>query len=76
MVGSNTTTWPDLAESLYERLTGRNAEIAYDFDDFILDVPRDTAPDSPRATWKMNGRLRVTTTDGIVRGHEATSPAK
>ncbi len=29
----HTNTWPDLAISLYERLTGRNAEIAYEFVD-------------------------------------------
>ncbi|MBC7462176.1 MAG: hypothetical protein H7287_12510 [Thermoleophilia bacterium] len=62
------TNWPELAEALYERLTGRNAEIAYNFDDFTLEVPRDTAPDSPRATWKMNGTLRVTTSEAGTRG--------
>jgi len=27
-----TTTWPDLAIGLYDRLTGRNAEIIYEFE--------------------------------------------
>ena len=70
MTDPGNTTWPDLAEALYERLTGRNAEISYDFDDFSVEVPRDTSADAPRATWKVNGILRVTTSDGIERGQE------
>ena len=27
-------TWPDLAISLYDRLTGRGAEIAYEFEEW------------------------------------------
>ena len=71
-----TTSWPDLAESLYERLTGRNAEIAYQFDDFELEVPSDTSPESPRARWKVNGRLRVTTTDGVDRDRQMAGSAR
>ena len=71
MTNTETNNWPDLAESLYERLTGRNAEIAYSFEDFALEVPSNTKPDSPRATWKMNGTLRVTTRDGV----ESVAPA-
>lgn len=54
-------SWPDLAIALYERLTGRGAAINYEFDDFELEVPRSTEPDAPRATWKMRGRVRITT---------------
>ena len=32
----HTTNWPDLAIGLYDRLTGRNAEISYEFDDLHL----------------------------------------
>jgi len=28
----NTKSWPDLAIGLYDRLTGRGAEITYEFD--------------------------------------------
>jgi len=28
----NTTSWPDLAIGQYDRLTGRGAEIIYEFD--------------------------------------------
>ena len=62
-MSDTTTTWPDLAEGLYARLTGRSAEITYAFDDMYVEVPRDTAPDSPRATWRLHGTLRVTTSE-------------
>ncbi len=32
-----TTSWPDLAISLYDRLTGRGAEIIYDFEDMEVE---------------------------------------
>lgn len=54
-------TWPDLAIGLYERLTGRNAAINYEFRNMTIEVPRDTGENAPRATWKINGTLRITT---------------
>lgn len=55
------TTLVDLGMALYERLTGRGAAINYDFRDMVVEVPRDTGDDAPRATWKLNGTLRITT---------------
>lgn len=57
-----TQTWPDLAIGLYDKLTGRNAEITYEFDDFDLFVPSGTGADD-HAHWKMNGTVRVRTRD-------------
>ncbi len=51
----------DLGMALYERLTGRGAAINYEFKNMLVEVPRDTGPDAPRATWKLNGTLRITT---------------
>ena len=59
----NQATWPDLVEGLYSRLTGRGAEIAYEFDEVVVEVPGDTQPGSPRGTWELNGTLRVTTSE-------------
>ncbi|KGE89235.1 MULTISPECIES: hypothetical protein [Phaeodactylibacter] len=60
---NETKNWPDLAIGLFERLTGRNAEISYQFDDFELHVPSSTADDAEHAQWKMNGTLKITTTE-------------
>ena len=59
-----TKSWPDLAIDLYDRLTGRNAEITYSFDNFELHIPSSTAPDAEHAMWKMNGSVRISTRDG------------
>lgn len=55
------TTWPDFAEGLYERLTGRGSQISYRFEKMIIEVPRDTSPNSPRATWHLDGTIHITT---------------
>jgi hypothetical protein len=56
-----TTTWPDLAISLYDRLTGRGAEIIYEFEDMEVEVPSGTGEDAEHARWRLDGELRVTT---------------
>ncbi len=56
-----TTTWPDLAISLYDRLTGRNAEITYDFEEMEVAVPSGTGEDAEHAHWQLDGTVRVTT---------------
>ena len=60
-MATDTKNWPDLAIGLFERLTGRNAEISYSFEDFELHVPSSTADDAEHAKWKMNGTIRITT---------------
>lgn len=56
-----TTTWPDLAISLYDRLTGRGAEIAYEFEDMEVEVPSSTGEDAEHAHWRLDGTLRIST---------------
>lgn len=81
------TTSPDLATTdirefgheLWNFLTGKQAVIEYTFDDMTVEVPKTTGSDSPRATWKLNGTLRVRTSDldnpGALgnRSHNGTS---
>ncbi|ADV63728.1 hypothetical protein Isop_3164 [Isosphaera pallida ATCC 43644] len=59
----DTKTWPDLAIALYERLTGRNAEIIYEFENFEVMVPSSASPDATHAKWKLNGTLKIRTRD-------------
>ena len=62
----STRTWPELAIGLYDKLTGRGAEITYEFDDFELWVPGKVGSDAEQARWKMNGTLRIRTRDQAV----------
>lgn len=59
----HTTTWPELAIGLYDKLTGRNAEITYEFDNLEVAVPSGTGGDAEHAHWKLNGTLRIRTRD-------------
>jgi len=61
---AHTRTWPDLAIGLYDRLTGRNAEITYDFDQLHLRVPSGTGANAEHADWHINGTIRIRTKDG------------
>ncbi len=53
--------WTDLGREMWSFLTGRRAAINYRFIDMAVEVPRDTGADAPRATWRLNGTLQVTT---------------
>nr|WP_241981849.1 hypothetical protein [Cryobacterium ruanii] len=55
--------WADLGQEMWSYLTGKGAAINYSFIDMVVEVPRDIGPDAPRAVWKLNGTLRVTTSD-------------
>ncbi|MGE5719819.1 MAG: hypothetical protein ACM3XQ_08090 [Nocardioidaceae bacterium] len=63
--------WTDLGREMWSFLTGRQAAINYSFIDMAVEVPRDTGPDAPRATWKLNGTLQVTTRDQQANGDAA-----
>lgn len=61
--GASITDWTDLGREMWAYLTGRGAAVNYTFEDMTVEVPRDIGPEAPRATWKFNGTLRVTTSD-------------
>ncbi len=56
-------TWPELAEELYDKLTGRNAEISYEFHDLEIFVPAHHSEDAPLARWKVNGMVTIRARD-------------
>jgi hypothetical protein len=58
-----THTWPELAIGLYDKLTGRGAQITYQFENMEVYVPSSTAQDSQQAKWKLNGVIKITTRD-------------
>ena len=58
---NETTSWPELAISLYDRLTGRGAVITYEFDDMEVLVPSKVGDDADHAHWEVDGTLTITT---------------
>jgi hypothetical protein len=56
-------SWTELAEELYDKLTGRNAEITYEFHDLEIFVPAHHSEDAPLARWKFNGVVKIRARD-------------
>ncbi len=65
MAAEHTTNWPDLAMGLYERLTGRNAEITYALEDMHVKIPSGTGAAPEHAEWVLNGKLKISTKDRV-----------
>jgi hypothetical protein len=55
--------WSDMAIELYDKLTGRGAEISYEFDNMEISIPTGTGDESNYALWKINGTLKIRTRD-------------
>ena len=55
------TTWPDLAIGLYDRLTGRDAEISYEFEEMAIRVPSKAGGAADHAEWRLDGSVHITT---------------
>ncbi|MCL7972019.1 MAG: hypothetical protein M8866_08030 [marine benthic group bacterium] len=62
-MANETQTWPDLAIGLYDKLTGRGAEITYEMDDLNVQVPSHVGEDATYTSWTVNGTIRVRTRD-------------
>ena len=64
---SETTSFVDLGKQMWSYLTGKGAAINYEFVDMIVEVPRETGPNAPRAIWRLNGTLRITTAEDAAK---------
>jgi hypothetical protein len=64
---SEVVDWSDLGQRMWSFLTGREAAINYTFKDMTVEIPRDTGSNAPRATWRIDGTLTVTTNDNDTR---------
>jgi len=58
-MSNDVLTWPELAEELYDKLTGKNAEIIYEFHNLEIFVPAHHSEDAPLARWKINGTVKI-----------------
>jgi hypothetical protein len=52
-------TWPELAVELFDKLTGREAEVTYEFENLEIFVPAHHAEDAKLARWKVNGIVKI-----------------
>jgi hypothetical protein len=63
-MSQHTRDWSELAINLYDKLTGRNAEITYEAQDMEVWVPSGVGDDASHAKWKVNGALKISARDG------------
>ena len=56
-------TWPELAADLYDKLTGRKAEITYEFENVEVGIPSAVGAAAGHANWRVNGALKIRTRD-------------
>ncbi|MBI3924921.1 MAG: hypothetical protein HY319_05220 [Armatimonadetes bacterium] len=61
---SESMSWGDFALSLYDKLTGRGAEITYQFDNLEIYVPLSVGGGTDHGHWRLNGTLKIRTKDG------------
>ena len=57
-----TSNWVDLIGALFDRLTGKEAIITYEFDNLVIDIPRASGPGGKElgsAKWTINGKLII-----------------
>ncbi len=64
---ANTKSWPDLAAGLYDHLTGRGAEISYEFKDMSVKIPSTTGANAEHAEWLLSGTITIRTKDNSSR---------
>ncbi len=55
--------WADLAIDLYDKLTGRGAEIIYEFSNLEIQIPTSASASPQHATWRINGIVKIRTKD-------------
>jgi hypothetical protein len=59
----SSSQWTELMVELFDRLTGKGAEIAYNFQNLEIDIPKAVGPQGQQlgsAKWTINGRLVIT----------------
>lgn len=62
----HTTNWPELAIGLFDRLSGRGAEITYEFEEMSVKIPSGTGKDAEHADWHLDGTLKIRTQDNTT----------
>ena len=63
-VAENASQWTNILKEVVDKLTGKNMQVVYDFQDFEVDVPKATGPEGKElgsAKWKINGKFTLST---------------
>ncbi|HKQ21155.1 MAG TPA: hypothetical protein VJS91_03870 [Nitrososphaeraceae archaeon] len=58
------SNWSDVVKEIVDKLTGKDMEVTYDFDNLEVDIPKATGPEGKElgsAKWKINGKFIIST---------------
>ncbi|MFN2435235.1 MAG: hypothetical protein ABR515_07655 [Nitrososphaeraceae archaeon] len=58
------SNWSDVVRDIVDKLTGKDMEVTYDFDNLEIDMPKVTGPEGKEigsAKWKINGKFIIST---------------
>lgn len=58
------SNWSDVVKDIVDKLTGKDMEVTYDFDNLEVDIPKATGPEGKElgsAKWKINGKFIIST---------------
>ena len=56
--------WPSILKEVVDKLTGKNMQVTYDFDNLEIEVPKVTGPGGKEmgsAKWRIDGKLTLST---------------
>jgi hypothetical protein len=60
----NVSTWSEIVKDIVDKLTGKDMEVTYDFENLQIDIPKATGPQGKEigsAKWKINGKFMIST---------------
>ena len=58
------SNWSDVVKDIVDKLTGKDMEVTYDFENLEVDIPKATGPEGRElgsAKWKINGKFIIST---------------
>ena len=58
------SNWSDVVKDVVDKLTGKDMEVTYDFENLEVDIPKATGPEGKElgsAKWKINGKFIIST---------------
>jgi hypothetical protein len=60
----NVSSWSEIVKDIVDKLTGKDMEVTYDFENLQIDIPKATGPQGKEigsAKWKINGKFMIST---------------
>ena len=58
------SNWSNVVKDIIDKLTGKDMEVTYDFENLQIDMPKATGPEGKElgsAKWKINGKFTIST---------------